>query len=214
MKRSLLPLGIGILCCLCLTTDGRASWERWKSWYDGSPGAPWWEFDNRFPGGLIIIGGPTQRVISVGGLFTPRKVFVREYGPDGSTTTRLTYPSAFHTPNAMLDLNYGRGMVKVCLPDAHGLLYVNGEKTPLSGPEQILTTPLLDGGQGHTYHLRAAFRQGASLMIQDRIVAVQAGQRIVVAFDGQGAVRVPLPRTDVKPEGVELLPLPQHSLPK
>ncbi len=193
MRRKLIGPGLALFAWSAL-----ASAEAWAwGWYDGSPGAPWWEFDNRLPGGLLYIHQPGQTICSVGGIFTPRKVTVTETNGPVPVTTTFVYPSAFHSPTSLVNPHYGRGVVKVQVPDARGLLYVDGDPKPLRGPAQVLTTPLMEGGQVHVYHLRAAFRSGEQLLIEDATVRVAAGQTTTFAFEGRKAlaVRLPSPET-------------------
>jgi hypothetical protein len=81
--------------------------------------------------------------------------------------------------------------IDVATPDPYGLLYVNGEKT-FSGIRYYLADQVA-AGKSHTFQLRAAFRVGNDLLIEDRQVDVRAGQSVVVQFEGKNAMRVPLP---------------------
>ncbi|MGE3808638.1 MAG: hypothetical protein AB7K24_28565 [Gemmataceae bacterium] len=184
-----------LLCCALFAPQASAG-----ELYDGSPGAPWWEFDYRFPGGITYIHHKGQSVCSVGGLFTRRRVIVTERDGGSPVRTRFVYPSAFHTPNAMLDLKYGRGVVEVGIPDENGLLYVNHEAEPRRGPVHVLVTPVLEAGQTQVFKLRAAFRSGNDLLIEEATVSARPGQPHQVVFTGSHAVRVPLPdRTEQAP---------------
>ena len=104
----------------------------WKSWYDGTPGAPWWEFDTRTPGGVLFISRSRQSIWFVGGMFVPRKVTVPEPVPE-----EWRVPPAFRRTSVGLSCTYvspGSPLwprrSKVAVPDAHGLLSVNGNPTP------------------------------------------------------------------------------------
>ena len=81
--------------------------------------------------------------------------------------------------------------IDVATPDPYGLLYVNGEKT--SAGIRYYLADNVAAGKSHTFQLRAAFRVGNDLLIEDRQVEVQAGQSIAVQFEGKNAMRVPLP---------------------
>ena len=203
MSRKLLVLGLGVIFWASLGVAEAHAW----GWYDGSPGAPWWEFDTRLPGGILYIQQPGMSICSVGGVFLPRKVTVTETNGPVPITSTFVYPSAFHSPTSLLNLKFGRGMVKVQVPDERGLLYVNGDPTPLRGSVQYLTTPLLQVDQVHVYHLRAAFRSGEKLLIQDGTVQVHAGQAVPFTFDGTKAVAVRLP---VKADVPETAPVPRQ----
>lgn len=157
--------------------------------YPAAPPSDGWEFEA--PGGITFIRKPNGMTIaSTGGLFTQRRVSVTE--PDG-TVTRFVYPSAFHSPTSLQELDYARGFVEVRIPDERALLYVDDEPDPLRGAVLKLKTPLLEVGKSYTLPLRAAFRSGDELLIQDLAVVVPAGAVKVVKFDGVNAVRVPLP---------------------
>ena len=90
--------------------------------YHGMPCAPA-GVDTRTPGGVLFISRSGQRIWSVGGVFVPRKVTVPDRAGGVASTTTFTDPSAFHAPTSLRDLRYGRGILKVAAPDAHGLLY-------------------------------------------------------------------------------------------
>src|SRR5262249_4150802 len=94
----------------------------------------------------------------------------------------------------ILERAHRRGIIEVHLPDDHGLLYVNGNPHPLCGPVQILRSEVLAVGGQQVFVLRAAFRAGDELLIEDRTVAIGCGERISVAFDGTNSLRVKLPR--------------------
>lgn len=105
------------------------------------------------------------------------------------------------------DLSHRRGIVEVHLPDERGLLYVNGNPTPLRGPVQTLHTEVLKAGQSQLFELRAAFRSGDDLLIEDRTIAAHAGERAFLVFDGVTAMRVKLPAPT---DGAEQLPPPRQ----
>jgi hypothetical protein len=100
-----------------------------------------------------------------------------------------------------------RGILEVHLPDPNGLLYVNGNPEPLRGPVHVLRTEILKGGPAEVFVLRAAFRSGGELLIEDRTVAAGRGERIPVTFDGTNAIRVKLPHPG---PGAEELPPPRQ----
>jgi uncharacterized protein (TIGR03000 family) len=105
-----------------------------------------------------------------------------------------------------------KAFIEVQMPDPFGVLYVNGKKTGSRGEFIRLETPPLESGKDHAYDLRAAFRSGDKLLIQDRTVQVQAGRTITVAFDGKDAhstaLRPPSPPT------YEMLPYPRPATDK
>jgi uncharacterized protein (TIGR03000 family) len=107
-----------------------------------------------------------------------------------------------------------KALLEVRMPDPYGVLYVNGKKTESRGESILLETPLLESGKEHVYHLRAAFRSGDRLLIQDRIVQVQPGRTTTVAFDGKDARSAPLPQANPTPPGYELLPCPRPATDK
>jgi uncharacterized protein (TIGR03000 family) len=101
-------------------------------------------------------------------------------------------------------------VIEVHLPDEGAVVYVNGVKTSSRGTVRLLQTPLLEPGKVHIYGLRAAFRSGDNLVIQDRQVEVQAGRTTSVTFDGNKARTIPLfapPANDTP----ELLPPPRRA---
>jgi hypothetical protein len=133
------------------------------------------------------------------------------WGPDtphiwGAMPPYQPRPWAYEQPRAKYPVFKwckGWGIVEVHVPDARGLLYVNGEPEPRYGPVQVLRTEPLYAHTPQTFLLRAAFRSGDNLLIEERTVSVSAGEVTSVTFDGSGAVRVKLPA------GAEELPKPR-----
>ncbi len=168
-----------------------------KDWgpldYDDTPGA--------VPGGLVFVKQGDRRVWRFGGALLPMRVRVTEPGPDGPVTTRLVLPSSGQTPLVPLALQHqelpaappDRGCVQVRIPDPIGLLYIDGRLTDTTGTSRQVQSPVLGPGQPHAFRLRAAFRVGDNLLIEERDVVVGAGQVTEVTFDGGRATAVPLP---------------------
>jgi hypothetical protein len=107
---------------------------------------------------------------------------------------------------ALQNIDYARGVVTVGMPDDRGLLYVNGEEYPRRGRTHVVRTELLEAGQPTVFVLRAAFRSGDELLVEERTITVPAGATTVIAFDGSKARRVKLPPL---PEGFDELPPPR-----
>jgi hypothetical protein len=125
------------------------------------------------------------------GVYPPYEKRPWAYGPQG--TFRETYRR--------------RGFVEVHMPDDRGLLYVNGDPTPLRGRDQVLHTEILKADCVQRFELRAAFRSGDHLLIEDRTVTIHRGEVVSVTFDGNSAIQVNLP---APAPAREELPLPRH----
>src|SRR4051812_32577000 len=81
--------------------------------YPAAPPSDGWEWES--PGGIKFIRKADGTTITdIGGVFTKRRVSVTE--PDG-TVTPFTYPSAFHSPTSLREIDYARGFVEVRIPD-------------------------------------------------------------------------------------------------
>jgi hypothetical protein len=85
--------------------------------------------------------------------------------------------------------------VRVRIPDPIGLLYVDGRLTDTRGESRLIEAP--PAGKGQVVRLRAAFKVGDNLLIEEKEVAVRAGEVTEVSFDGTRATSVPLPRSEV-----------------
>jgi hypothetical protein len=165
------------------------------------PGRLYDGWDPATPGGFKIFSKDGTTITSYGGFLIPRHDRIQE--PDG-TITRFRYPSEFVAPPDMTEPRCARGFAEVHIPDERGLLYVNDEPEPLRGPVLDVRTPFLKRGECYALHLRAAFRAGDDLLIQDQAVTIQGGETRVVRFGGASAIRVPL-----RPRG-EMLPSPRE----
>jgi hypothetical protein len=166
-----------------------------KDWgpldYDDTPGT--------YPGGLVFGRVNGQRVLRVGGALFPMHVRVTEPGPDGPVTTRMVYPSSGQSSLVPLALQHqvkvpspppaGSCGVRVRMPDPIGLLYVDGRLTDSRGESRFVETP------AGAVRLRAAFKSGENLLIEEKEVVVRAGQVTEVVFDGARATSVALPKS-------------------
>jgi uncharacterized protein (TIGR03000 family) len=117
------------------------------------------------------------------------------------TSTAVWADSAPATPSS-------RAFLEIRVPDPRGLLYVDGRRIEPRGASYSLQTPPLEPGQAYYYHVRAAFRSGERLLIEERTVAVHAGRTVAIAFDGKDALSVPLPPATTS-SGEELAPTPR-----
>ncbi len=178
-----------------------------KDWgpldYDDTPGA--------VPGGIFFGRVNGQTIWRFGGGLLPMKVRVSEPGPDGKVTTWTTYPGSAQSsflplalqhqvvPPAVLDRamppasTSGVPCLQVEMPDPIGLLYIDGQLSETRGMVRQFQVPALGPGQSHVFRLRAAFKVGDNLLIEEKEVTVAAGQTTTVGFDGQRAKRVALP---------------------
>jgi hypothetical protein len=157
---------------------------------DGSPA--------RLYGGLQIFRRGNQTVVSLGGGVFGRRVNVTTDTPEGPVVTQFRLPSNFHSPQTPPIPNAAPAMLRVQLPDADGVLYVAGELVRSHGTARPLQSPPLPLGQPTPLHVRAAFRVGDRLLIEDKRLLLWGGQTLDVTFDGAGAVAVPLPRPEAE----------------
>jgi uncharacterized protein (TIGR03000 family) len=84
-------------------------------------------------------------------------------------------------------------LVQVEIPDPDGILYAEGELLRSGGTVRQLQSPPLPRGREFPLRLRAAFRMGANLLIEEKLVQLRAGEQVVAAFDGRAALSVPFP---------------------
>jgi uncharacterized protein (TIGR03000 family) len=180
-----------------------------KDWgpldYDDTPGAE--------PGGIVFGRQGGQWFVRFGGGLLPMRIRTSEPGPNGPITTRMVLPSAAQSSLVPLTLQHqavpivapgpalpvkpapDRACVQVQIPDAIGLLYVDGRLTETRGTSRLIESPALEPGKAHTFKLRAGFKVGENLLIEDREVVVRAGQVTDATFDGTRATSVALPKS-------------------
>jgi hypothetical protein len=182
-----------LACCFLLSTATRADDPIFP---DGTPASQL--------GGLMIIRQGNQTTVSVGGVLFPRRVKTTTATPEGPVVTRIVLPSAFQSPVRPPLPESAPGFLQVEIPDDDGLVYIEGELIHTTGTSRRYQSPPLPPGAPCILHLRAAFKVGDNLLIEDKQVAIQAGENSVVQFDGIKAVSVPLPRGDAEP-----LPFPR-----
>ena len=147
----------------------------------------------RNQGGLMIIRQGGQTTLSLGGVLFRRRVLVSTDTPAGPVLTRFRLPSMLHSPTAPPLPESAPAVLEVTIPDDYGLLYIDGELVRTRGPVRHLESPLLPPGLAYPVRVRAAFKRGDHLLIEDKVILLQAGQGAAVTFDGSAAVAVPLP---------------------
>ncbi len=178
MRRTLLLAA----CCLCLTPALHAQ-ERLNP-----EGIPYSKL-----GGLIIIRSGNQTSVSLGGVLFERRVKLTTLTPEGPVVEHFKLPSTFQGGGAFPLSSYAPAAFQVEMP-ADGLLYIEGELVKTNGRLTQLESPPLAPGKTHTLHLRAAYRVGDNLLIEDKEVGIRAGDNSTVTFTGARGVSVPLPR--------------------
>ena len=181
MRRTLAILG----CCLFLTAATRGEEPV------NVEGIPYKDL-----GGLIIMRHGDQTTVSLGGVLFPRKVKVTTATPEGPIVTRFVLPSAFQSPTRPPLPEAAPGFLQVEIPDDDGLIYIENELVRTKGTVRLLQSPSLPPGAPCTLHLRAAFKVGDNLLIEDKQVEIRAGENTSVKFDGARALSVALPKTE------------------
>jgi len=139
-------------------------------------------------GGLIIIRQGNQTTVSVGGVLFPRKVKVKTVTPEGPVVARFKLPPAFQSPTRLLLPESAPASLRVEIPDADGLLYVEGELIHGDGTVRLLQSPPMPPGAVCPIHLRAAFKVGDHFFIEDKRVFLRAGEGATATFDGSKAM--------------------------
>jgi uncharacterized protein (TIGR03000 family) len=166
-------------------------------------------FPDGYYGGIVFIRQGGESALSVGGALLPRRVKVTTATPDGPIVTRFAYPSPFHSPRSVWPLPHSApAQIRVEIPDAAGVLYLNGDLTATRGEVRQLESPPLPPGQAFPLRLRGAFVAGDKILIEDRNILMYAGECVTVRFDGTSALAVPLPKRD----GVEVAPPPRKKV--
>jgi hypothetical protein len=97
-------------------------------------------------GGLIIIRQGNQTTVSLGGVLFPRKVRLTTATPEGPVVARFKLPSAFQSPTRLPLPESAPATLRVEIPDADGLLYVEGELIHGDGTVRSLQSPPLPPG--------------------------------------------------------------------
>jgi uncharacterized protein (TIGR03000 family) len=170
-----------VTCCLLLSPAALAGEYIFP---DGMPAS--------LQGGLMIFRRGDQTIWSLGGGLLPRRVRVTEATPEGPIVTQFTLPSNFHAPTPLPWSECAPAFIQVEIPDANGIIYVEEQLVRTSGTSRLLPTPPLPPGRDYSLRLRAAFKVGDNLLIEDKQILIRAGQQTAVTFDGTRAISVPL----------------------
>lgn len=173
-----------LVCCLFLTSSLRAQDVILP---DGSPLS-----EN---GGLIIMRRGDQTIVSFGGALLPRKVRVSTATPEGPVVTRFTMPanSLSPTKQPFPPPTTAPALVRVSIPDPHGIVYVEGQLVRTTA-DRLLESPPLPLGVDHPLRLSAVFQVGDRIFVEDRTLTLRAGECTAVTFDGSGGVSVLAPQ--------------------
>ena len=110
--------------------------------------------------------------------------------------------SHFHVPPPLPEC--APALITVGIPDDCGLIYIDDQLIAGDGTWRYLQSPALPPGASYLLHLRAAFKVGDNLLIEEKSILIHVGESITVKFDGQKAISVPLPRE------AERLPIPRE----
>jgi len=180
-----------VVCCFLIALRSRAQ-EPFNP--DGMPLSAM--------GGLIIIRQGNQTITSLGGGIFPRRIKVATATPEGPVVTKFSLPSAWVSPTAPLAV-FAPASLKVEMPDPYGLLYIEGELIRSKGITRQLQTPPIQLDMHLPLRLRAAFKVGDNLLIEDKQILLHAGESTTVIFDGRKALSVPL-----RLEEAEVIPFP------
>jgi hypothetical protein len=151
-------------------------------------------------GGVIFARQGNQTVLSTGGAVFPRRVQVTT---DPPAITPFALPGMGGAAGQLPVPNGVPGVLRVGLPDPSGLLYLDKELIRSTGSWRRLQSPPLAPGQSYPLQVRAAFKVGDNLLIEDKEVVMRPGVETIVSFDGSRATSVPLPRADAD------LPMPR-----
>jgi uncharacterized protein (TIGR03000 family) len=144
-------------------------------------------------GGIIVYRLGNQNITSIGGGPIPRHVW---------TTTTVPPPPPppaipFKMPGAAADgvpprPNCSPALVKIGIPDPNGIVYIDGELYRSDGTTRRFQSPPLPLGQSYPLRVRAAFKVGDQLLIEDKQVLIQPAVENTITFDGSRAMAVPL----------------------
>jgi hypothetical protein len=157
-------------------------------------------------GGLIIMRRGGETIVSLGGAFLPRKVWVKTPTPEGPVVTHFTMPAnvkSLHSPHfppppqgAISEplAPAAPAEIQLGIPDPYGLVYIEDQLVRRKDASGLMQSPPLQPGKDYPLRLRAVYAVGDRLLIEDKQVVLRAGERIAVTFDGSKAVAVPLPR--------------------
>lgn len=145
-------------------------------------------------GGFMIVRQGGQTSISLGGILFNRRVKLKTVTPEGPVVTRIVLPSAWRSPTAIPVPGMSPATLHVEIPDNFGLIYLDGEliKSPTVTTRVLQTQPLAPG-KNHPLKMRGVYAVGDKLLIEERAIALTAGQTARITFDGTRALAVPLP---------------------
>jgi hypothetical protein len=147
-------------------------------------------------GGLMIIRQGNTTTCTLGGGVLPRMVKVTTATPEGPIITKFTWPSNFH-PDPFIWPESAPATLCIGIPDVDGLIYVEGQLIRGHGMARLLQSPPLPPYRDCPLHLRAAYKIGDFLLIEERLVIIHAGENVSVPFDGSKALAVRLSAEDV-----------------
>src|SRR5262245_18921868 len=160
--------------------------------------------------GLIFLRQGNQTTVSLGGALFQRRVRVTTDTPAGPVITRFVLPSNLHSPTMPEWLGLGAAAaatIQVDIPDIYGVLYIEDQKIATESElRRYLQSPPLPPGADRSLRLRAVFRMGDRIVIEDRQVPIRAGQTSAVTFYGSQAIAAAV--RPARPEAAPQSPAP------
>jgi uncharacterized protein (TIGR03000 family) len=100
------------------------------------------------------------------------------------TTSPLPTTSLFPSPN-LLGMNptpTAPANIRVVLPSATANVWFEGHSTQTTGTDRVYLSPPIASGNTYSYQIKAAWMEGDRQVVQERTIAVGAGQTAVLDF--------------------------------
>jgi uncharacterized protein (TIGR03000 family) len=98
------------------------------------------------------------------------------------TTSPLPTTSPIPSPKLLGMNTPAPANIRVTLPDGAASVWFEGNSTKTTGTDRVYQSPPITSGTTYSYRVKAAWTEGGRQIVQERTVAVGAGQTAVLDF--------------------------------
>jgi len=104
-----------------------------------------------------------------------------DYGAYSLAPT-YSYGPTFGAPSIAAPNTEMGAQLDVLVPDPNATVWFDGQQTASQGMTRYFDSPALPPGREFTYTVKAAWTERGQSVVQERVVTVRAGSRVVVDF--------------------------------
>ena len=98
------------------------------------------------------------------------------------TTSPLPTTSSYPSPRPISKNSPAPANIRVVLPEATASVWFEGHSTRTTGTDRVYQSPPIASGTTYSYRIKGVWTEGGRQVVQERTIAVGAGQTAVLDF--------------------------------